>query len=93
MGISYHEAKRAAVLEARGLDLKDAGEAFSGFHLTRPDIAHSDVEDRLQTLGMIGATLVLIVWTLRGQDRHIITMWKANDRERRNYERARRDSG
>jgi uncharacterized protein len=89
MRITYDEAKRAAVLDARGLDLADAGEAFAGFHLTRADDKHSDDEDRYHTLGMIRGRLVLIVWTKRDGDRRIITMWEANERERRNFERVR----
>jgi uncharacterized DUF497 family protein len=93
MGIVYDDAKRAAVLAARGLDLNDAAEAFQGFHLTRRDASHSDAEDRFQTLGLIAGSLVLIAWTPRGDDRRIITMWKTNDRERAKFESARRDSG
>lgn len=93
MGIVYDDAKRAAVLAERGLDFNDAEEAFSGFHLTRRDVSHSDEEDRFQTLGMIAGSLALIVWTQRGEDRRIITMWKANERERTKFESARRDSG
>ena len=89
----YDEAKRAAVLAERGLDFNDAEEAFLGFHLTRRDVSHSDEEDRFQTLGLIAGSLVLIVWTPRGDNRRIITMWKANDRERAKFESARRDSG
>jgi uncharacterized DUF497 family protein len=93
MAIVYDEAKRTAVLAERGLDFNDAEEAFLGFHLTRRDVSHSDEEDRFQTLGLIAGSLVLIVWTPRGDDRRIITMWKANDRERAKFESARRDSG
>ena len=93
MAMVYDEAKRAAVLAERGLDFNDAEEAFLGFHLTRRDVSHSDEEDRFQTLGLIAGSLVLIVWTPRGDNRRIITMWKANDRERAKFESARRDSG
>jgi len=93
MAIVFDETKRAAVLELRGLDLADAKEAFADFHLTRRDTDHSEDEERFQTLGLIKGSVMLIVWTPRGEDRRIITMWKANDRERSKFESARRDAG
>lgn len=89
---SYDHDKRAKVLE-RGLDLADAWQVFEGFHLTRADTKHSDVEERVMTLGMIGEDVVLVVWTPRRGERRIITMWKANAREREKYHEQRDRSG
>lgn len=82
MEISYDETKRLAILAERGLDIARAAQVFSGFHLTRFDAKHSDVEDRYITVGTIGETVVLMVWTQRGEERRVVTMWKANERER-----------
>ena len=92
MRCSYHADKREKVLK-RGLDLADAYKVFEGFYLSRADDKHSDEEDRIITLGMLDDELVLVVWTLRDDERRIITMWKANEKERRKYHEQRDRSG
>jgi uncharacterized DUF497 family protein len=89
MGIEYDPDKRSAILDDRGLDLADAGELFDKFHLTRRDDKHSDVEERWVSVGQLGDDVVIVVWTPRGKDRRIVTMWKANDRERKAFCRQR----
>jgi uncharacterized DUF497 family protein len=42
-------------------------------------------EDRFITLGWLDAHLVVLVWTPRGEVRRIISMRKANDREKALY--------
>jgi len=86
MKISYDENKRQKVLEDRGLDLANAGQVFEGFYLSRADPKHSDVEPRTIKVGMLGNEIVvLLVWTPRNGERRIITMWKANEKERERY--------
>jgi uncharacterized DUF497 family protein len=93
MRYSYDQSKRDKVLEERGLDLADAGQVFEGFYLSRDDTKHSDGEQRTQTLGMLSGELVLVVWAPRPGERRIITMWKANEKERRKYHEQRDRSG
>lgn len=85
MRYSYDLSKRNKVLEKRGLDLADASKVFDGFYLSRADEKHSDVEQRVITLGMLDNELVLVIWTPRDDERRIITMWKANEKERQKY--------
>lgn len=89
---SYHQDKRTKVL-GRGLDLAEAWQVFEGFYLTRADTKHSDVEERLITLGEVGEEIVLVIWTPRPGERRIITMWKANEKERQRYREQRDRSG
>jgi uncharacterized DUF497 family protein len=86
MSVSYSAEKRALILESRGLDFDDAVQIFAGTALTVEDDRKDYGETRYLTLGMLGGRLVAVVWTPRGEGRHIITMWKANDRERKRYE-------
>ena len=73
MRITYDEKNRLEVLNSRGLDLEHAAEVFDQFHLTRRD--HRDYnEDRFQTVGEVNGQVVLVVWTLRNNDRRIITV-------------------
>jgi uncharacterized DUF497 family protein len=93
MRYSYDQDKRNKVLEERGLDLADASKVFEGFYLSRADEKHSVVEKRVNTLGMLDGELVLVIWTPRDDERRIITMWKANEKERRKYHERRDRSG
>ena len=87
---SYDENKRAKLLQERGLDLADAPQVFEGFYLSRADLKHSDEEQRTITVGMLnGDLVVLVVWTAREGERRIITMWKADDKERQRYHQQR----
>jgi uncharacterized DUF497 family protein len=72
--IAYDPAKRAKTLHERGLDFEDAAIVFAGLQLTRLDERADYGEDRYQTYGLLGARLVMVVWTPRGDSRRIISM-------------------
>lgn len=86
MEITYDAGKRALILEARGLDFDHAAQVFAGITLDIEDDRKDYGEVRWQTFGLLRGRLVAVIWTPRGSGRHIITMWKANDRERKRYE-------
>ena len=57
------------------------------YALTRED-GDSEGEARFVTLGMGGRERILVVvWTLRGDKPRLISAWKANQPQRRRYER------
>jgi uncharacterized DUF497 family protein len=85
MDIEFDPAKRDATLTERGLDMAQAGEVFDGPHLTFADDRRDYGEPRFITLGHLRGRLVLIAWTPRGAARRIISMRKANARERERY--------
>jgi uncharacterized protein len=93
MEIEFDPAKRDVVLAARELDMARCDEAFDGFHLTRRDDRCNDQEKRFRSLALLDDTVVIIAWTPRGKLRRIITMWKANDQQRKRYRLARERSG
>jgi uncharacterized DUF497 family protein len=72
MEITDDAEKRAWTLEHRGLDFEDDRRDYG--------------EIRYQTYGLLGDRLVMLVWTPRGDARHIISMRKANEREKGRYE-------
>jgi uncharacterized DUF497 family protein len=37
------------------------------------------------SMGHLGARMVIVVWTQRGDARHVISMRKANEREERRF--------
>jgi uncharacterized DUF497 family protein len=57
-------------------------------HFTGQDSRINFTEDRFITVGLLDARLVVLVWTPRGKVRRIISMRKANDREKALYARA-----
>ena len=85
MRIEFDPAKRAATLEVRGLDLAQAGSVFAGSTLTVKDDRRDYGEDRFITIGFLGGRMVVLVWTPRDGAYRIISMRKANDRERKFY--------
>ncbi len=60
---------------------------FDGRHFTGQDSRQDYEEDRFITVGLLDARLVVLVWTPRGEARRIISMRKANDREKTLYDR------
>ena len=86
MQITYDAQKRALTLHHRGLDFEDAVQVFAGPTFELLDDRRDYGERRYQTIGLLGARLVMIVWTPRGEARHIISMRKCNEREREKFE-------
>ena len=85
MQVEFDEAKHAATLKARGLDLARATEVFGGATLTTQDDRRDYGENRYITVGFLDDAMVVLVWTPRGDAYRIISMRKANERERRLY--------
>ena len=85
MPMEFDAAKRAATLQARGLDMARAGEVFAGTTLTVEDDRRDYGEDRFITIGFLDGAMVVLVWTLREGAQRIISMRKANERERTLY--------
>jgi len=80
--ISYDPGKRAITLAERGLDFNDAPKVFAGPTLRLPDERQDYGEVRYQTYGLLDDRLIMLVWTERGDTRHIISMRKCNAREK-----------
>ena len=62
-----------------------AGEVFAGATLTVEDDRRDYGEDRFITIGFLDGAMVVLVWTPRGGAYRIISMKKANERERALY--------
>jgi uncharacterized DUF497 family protein len=83
--ITYDPAKRASNLAKHGLDFEDCIEVFAGITLVQPDLRSGHSEPRFTTFGLLKSRLVIVIWTPREGSRRIISMRKANDREKKNY--------
>ena len=62
-----------------------AADVFAGPTLTVEDDRPDYGEVRFITIGFLDDTMVVLVWTPRDDARRIISMRKANERERRLY--------
>lgn len=70
-GVTFHEAA-SALLDPYALSMEDKD---------------AQNEPRWLTLGMGGkGRILVVVWTLRGENPRLISAWKANAPQRRRYE-------
>jgi uncharacterized protein len=87
MPITYDPAKRAWTIRERGLDFEDAAAVFAGWTIDIPDVRREYGEPRTNTVGYLNRRMVIVCWTPRGEDRRIISMRRANDREEARYQK------
>jgi uncharacterized protein len=88
MKITFDPVKRERTLRERGLDFEWAAEVFTGRVFQHEDTRRDYGEVRNITIGFLRGRMVIVVWTPRGNDRHVISMRKANEREKRYYGKA-----
>jgi uncharacterized protein len=85
MKITFDPVKRAATLSERGLDFEDAAEVFLGDTLDFPDDRRDYGELRMLTVGHLRGRMLIVIWPPRGSARHVISMRKANAREKARF--------
>ena len=85
MILEFDQDKRDKTLNTRELDFARAAEVFAGIHFTGQDTRANYSEDLFITVGWLDLRLIVMVWTPRGEVRRIISMRKANDREKALY--------
>ena len=83
MRIAYDSLKRARTLAERGLDFEDALVVFEGVTVEIDDTRKDYGERGIISYGMLDGRLVVVGYTPRGAVRHMFSMRKANDREKR----------
>jgi uncharacterized DUF497 family protein len=81
MKFTWHSAKRASNLKKHGLDFANAERVFSGPTITVEDTQDYDGEQRYNTTGFLGATIVTVCHTESVDEIHIISMRKAENHE------------
>ena len=73
-------------MSRRGLSFVDAEAVFSGPCVTFEDTRFDYGEPRFITFGILEERMVVIAHTPRGDKIRIISMRKANDREKKTYQ-------
>ena len=81
MRFTWHEPKRQATRNKRGLDFTDADQVFAGPTLTFEDDRQDYGEQRWVTLGVLRGRVVVIVHTENEDEIHVISMREADKDE------------
>ncbi len=68
-----------------GVDFADADAVIEGAIFEFADDRFDYGEERITTVGFLEGRMVVVVWTARGDDRHIISMRHAHAKEQRRY--------
>lgn len=68
---------------SRGLNFEDAALVFAGLTLELEDTRKDYGEMRMICFGKLEGRMVVVGYAPRGADRHVFSMRKANDREKR----------
>jgi uncharacterized DUF497 family protein len=85
MKITYNPAKRDWTLRERRLDFEHAAQVFAGPTIDIPDLRRDYGERRINSVGHRNGRMMIVCWTPRGEARHVMSMRKANDREKARY--------
>ncbi len=82
---TWDERKRRINIKRHGVDFKGAEAIWDNFTVTREDIRHSYGEARFVTFGLLDGEVVVLVYTEREDDIHIISLRRAEKYEARYY--------
>ncbi|MEX1034666.1 MAG: BrnT family toxin [Sneathiella sp.] len=82
----WDEAKRDGNLAKHGVDFTKAGKFDFETSFTREDIRDAYGEQRYVSIGLIDGRPYVMVWCYRGSKVRVISLRKANKKERASYE-------
>ena len=86
MRFEWDETKNHSNQQKHGLNFADVPHVFAGRTLTFEDSRQAYGEPRYLTVGSLAGRVVIIAHTLRRDATRIISMRKANARERARYQ-------
>lgn len=86
--MSYDLAKQKLNLRKHAIDLAECDALFDEPMLTREDDREAYGEQRLISLGRLRNRVVVLVWTDRDEDPHLISCREADTHEQEAYFRA-----
>jgi len=82
MHFEWDEAKSQRTLKERGFSFEYAARIFLGRTLERQDDRREYGEVRVQAIGQAAGDILFVVYTDRGDTRHLISARLANRKER-----------
>ena len=83
--VEWDERKSTRNEAARGFGFNYAAQIFLGARIERENLSRHFGERRFVTTGMVGETMLTVVWTPRCTARRIISARNASRREKRRY--------
>lgn len=86
MKLEWDEEKRSRTVQERGLDFADVALIDWDQALTQEDARQAYPETRFVTFAPIGNCLCVVAWCYRGEVMRVISLRKANARERKRYD-------
>ena len=86
--MSYDSANRKLNLRKHAIDLAECELVFDESMLTREDDREAYGEQRLISLGWLNERVVVLVWTDREEEPHLISCREAETHEQEAYFRA-----
>jgi hypothetical protein len=86
MKYEWDENKRVANLAKHGVDFIDAEDFDWSSAIETIDDRFNYIEDRWIALGFIDSRLHVLIYTMRGENIRLISLRKANKREKDYYE-------
>lgn len=86
MELEWDEVKRQQTLALRQMDFADVALIDAASLVTEEDTRHNYGEVRFSSYAYLDETLINFCWTPRNGRIRIISMRKANDRERKKYQ-------
>lgn len=86
MKLDWDHNKREQTKQERGLDFADVARAEWEAALTLKDVRQPYPETRYVTLVPIRGRLCVVAWCYRGDALRVISLRKANKRERQRYD-------
>ena len=89
MELEWDEAKRQWTLRNRNMDFADVVDFEMSTAEHQHDLRQDYGERRYVSTGYLRGRLCVVCWTLRQGRLRVISLRKANDREKKAYERAR----
>ena len=88
MKLEWDDKKRSKALAERGLDFADVAWVDWDTAFTVEDARVDYAEARFVTMAPINNRLCVFAWCQRGEALRVISLRKANERERNKYEKA-----
>ena len=86
MNFIWDANKNSSNIEKHGFDFSDAESVFENPHFIFEDIRQDYGEKRLTVIGWIKSRLVVLIYTKRNEYRRIISLRKANEREKNKFQ-------
>jgi len=86
MLFEWDEAKSRRTLSERGFGFDYGARIFLGPRLEKQDTRRHYGEVRMQAIGQVGDDVLFVVYTDRGNARHIISARLASRKERRSWQ-------